>query len=90
VDTLWQSKLAVLLFTYELGRRLEAAKISNVISVAAHPGASLKGLGDTMIEANLPKHFWPLAKWLIEFAPLQTAEMGAVPTLYAATAEDVR
>jgi hypothetical protein len=30
---------------------------------------------------------WPLAKWLIEFAPLQTAEMGA---LYTAMAEGVR
>jgi NAD(P)-dependent dehydrogenase (short-subunit alcohol dehydrogenase family) len=84
-----KSTLAKLLFTYELGRRLENAKISNVISVAAHPGMSYTAMGDTAIEAHLPKMLWVLAKWLVKLAPLQPAEMGALPTLYAATAEDV-
>ncbi|WP_343575909.1 SDR family NAD(P)-dependent oxidoreductase [Mycobacterium sp.] len=73
-----QSKLANLLFTYELQRRL-AEQHTNTIAVAAHPGASNTELG-----RNAPT----LLKPLIALAGpllLQGAAMGALPTLRAAT-----
>ena len=73
-----QSKLANLLFTYELQRRLEQAG-SAAIAVAAHPGWT---------GTNLQRH-----NRLFEFFnPLlaQKPEMGALPTLYAAVSPDVR
>ena len=70
-----QSKLANLMFTYELQRRLTG---TNTIAAAAHPGGSR-----TELTRNLP----PLvgaATRLVE--PLfQDADMGALPTLRAAT-----
>ena len=68
-----QSKLANLLFTYELQRRLTAARAST-IAVAAHPGASRTELTRTM------------AGWMRAAADVfnQDVEMGALPTLRAA------
>lgn len=71
-----QAKLANLLFTYELQRRL--APRGTTIAVAAHPGGSR-----TELTRNLP----PL---LTRITPLveplfQGADMGALPTLRAAT-----
>jgi NAD(P)-dependent dehydrogenase (short-subunit alcohol dehydrogenase family) len=70
-----QAKLANLMFTYELQRRLQG---TTTIAVAAHPGGSR-----TELTRNLP----PLvgaATRLVE--PLfQGADMGALPTLRAAT-----
>ena len=70
-----QSKLANLMFTYELQRRLAG---TDTIAAAAHPGGSR-----TELTRNLP----PLlgtASGLLE--PLfQDAAMGALPTLRAAT-----
>lgn len=73
-----QSKLANLLFTYELQRRL--APSNTTISVAAHPGFS----ASQMMENTPPSalrvvgaFLWPLAT--------QTAAMGALPALRAAT-----
>lgn len=73
-----QSKLANLLFTYELQRRFEGARIG-AIATAAHPGWTA---------TKLPVH-WPMVRVL---TPLigQKPEMGALPTLYAATAADVK
>jgi NAD(P)-dependent dehydrogenase (short-subunit alcohol dehydrogenase family) len=70
-----QAKLANLLFTYELQRRLQG---TNTIAVAAHPGGSR-----TELTRNLP----PLVAAVTRLAePLfQSAEMGALPTLRAAT-----
>ncbi|MGX7829538.1 SDR family NAD(P)-dependent oxidoreductase [Actinokineospora sp. 24-640] len=72
-----QSKLANLLFTYELQRRLALAA-SPVVALAAHPGVS-----DTELLRNSPRLLRltaPLA------APLmQSADRGALPTLRAAT-----
>jgi NAD(P)-dependent dehydrogenase (short-subunit alcohol dehydrogenase family) len=70
-----QSKLANLLFTYELQRRLAG---TNTIAVAAHPGGSR-----TELTRNLP----PLLAAATRLAePLfQDADMGALPTLRAAT-----
>jgi NAD(P)-dependent dehydrogenase (short-subunit alcohol dehydrogenase family) len=73
-----QSKLANLMFTYELQRRL-AAKGAPTVALAAHPGGS-----DTELTRNLPGWIKPVGDvvW-----PLfsQSAEMGALPTLRAAT-----
>jgi NAD(P)-dependent dehydrogenase (short-subunit alcohol dehydrogenase family) len=73
-----QSKLANLLFTYELQRRL-AAKKAPTIAVAAHPGTS-----STELTRNLPIVLKPA---VAVFGPLvfQSAAMGALPTLRAAT-----
>jgi NAD(P)-dependent dehydrogenase (short-subunit alcohol dehydrogenase family) len=71
-----QSKLANLLFTYELQRRL--APSGTTIAVAAHPGGSR-----TELTRNLPPL---LARVTPLIEPLfQGADMGALPTLRAAT-----
>jgi len=72
-----QAKLANLMFTYELQRRL--APHGTTIAVAAHPGVS-----HTDLTRNTPAALRLPISWL---APLltQTAEMGALPTLRAAT-----
>ena len=73
-----QSKLANLLFTYELQRRFECASL-DTIAVAAHPGWTV---------TNLQAHWWML-QVLNPFIG-QKPKMGALPTLYAATAQDVQ
>ena len=74
-----QSKLANLMFTYELQRRLTG---TNTIAAAAHPGGSR-----TELTRNLPPLVGAVTK-LVE--PLfQDADMGALPTLRAATDPDV-
>lgn len=71
-----QSKLANLMFTYELQRRL--ASHGTTVAVAAHPGVSR-----TELARNAPTTVRLL---LTRLAPLfQPAEMGALPTLRAAT-----
>lgn len=73
-----QSKLANLLFTYELQRKLEFAD-NGTIAVAAHPGWTA---------TDLQRH-----TGLIEFLNnffAQSPEMGALPTLRAATDPDVQ
>lgn len=71
-----QAKLANLLFTYELQRRL--APHGTTIAVAAHPGGSR-----TELTRNLPAVVGALTA-VVE--PLfQGADMGALPTLRAAT-----
>jgi NAD(P)-dependent dehydrogenase (short-subunit alcohol dehydrogenase family) len=74
-----RSKLANLLFAFELQRRCEAAEL-NVMSVAAHPGVSFTELGDHLL-ANI---FMQPLKLLAKVA-LQDAATGALPTLRAAT-----
>jgi NAD(P)-dependent dehydrogenase (short-subunit alcohol dehydrogenase family) len=70
-----QAKLANLMFTYELQRRLRS---TNTIAAAAHPGGSR-----TELTRNLPPVVGALTK-LVE--PLfQDPDMGALPTLRAAT-----
>jgi NAD(P)-dependent dehydrogenase (short-subunit alcohol dehydrogenase family) len=72
-----QSKLANLMFTYELQRRL--ARHGSTLAVAAHPGIS-----NTELVRNIPAAFRKPVKWL---APMFTQKpaMGALPTLRAAT-----
>jgi NAD(P)-dependent dehydrogenase (short-subunit alcohol dehydrogenase family) len=74
-----QSKLANLLFALELDRRLRAAG-STVKSLAAHPGYSATNLqfaGPPGVDAAVMK----VSNRLLA----QSDEMGALPTLYAAT-----
>lgn len=77
----WQaygdSKLANLYFTRELQRRLDEEG-SDVLAVAAHPGWAA---------TELQRHQWWVRLLNNFFA--QPADMGALPTLYAATAPDV-
>jgi NAD(P)-dependent dehydrogenase (short-subunit alcohol dehydrogenase family) len=71
-----QAKLANLMFTYELQRRLHG---TNTIAVAAHPGGS-----NTELARNTPaavRAIFDVVGPLIT----QSAEMGALPTLRAAT-----
>lgn len=74
-----QSKLANLLFTYELQRRLAADPDAATIAVAAHPGGS-----NTELARHLPRMVRPLSN-ILGPALFQSAEMGALPTLRAAT-----
>lgn len=81
------SKLAGLLFIHELAGRISSAK-SGVIAAAAHPGyasTELQAKGARMKGKWLGAALFNLANGLIA----QSAAMGALPTLYAATAEDV-
>ncbi|HLG86224.1 MAG TPA: oxidoreductase [Alphaproteobacteria bacterium] len=72
-----RSKLATLIFTFELDRRLRKAG-QRVIAVAAHPGYS---------NTNPDKGGFALRVATALIA--QPAQMGALPALYAATAADV-
>ena len=73
-----QSKLACLMFAYELNRRLRATG-NKTLSVAAHPGVAA---------TNLAQHF---PRFMSALFPLvgQSAANGALPTLYAALGDDI-
>jgi NAD(P)-dependent dehydrogenase (short-subunit alcohol dehydrogenase family) len=73
-----QAKLANLLFTYELQRRL-AGGTSSTIAVAAHPG-----LSNTELIRNSPAPLQAASSLLGRYVS-QTPAMGALPTLRAAT-----
>ena len=79
-----QSKLANLLFTAELQRRLDAGG-ANVLAMAAHPGYAA-----TNLQAAGPRMRGQ--EWAVGPVELgnrlfgQSAEMGALPLLFAATA----
>jgi NAD(P)-dependent dehydrogenase (short-subunit alcohol dehydrogenase family) len=78
-----RSKLANLLFTYELQRRL-ADHAAPTIAVAAHPGGSRTELG-----RNAPT--WVrIGMTIVGPVLFQTAAMGALPALRAATDPQVR
>ena len=81
------SKLANILFTYELQRRFEGAGVE-ATAHATHPGWTATDLpaGWTATTRQLD---WRIMQTL---NPLigQSPEMGALPTLYAATAPDVQ
>ena len=78
-----QSKLANLMFTYDLQRRLAAAK-AKTIAVAAHPGVAATELVRHVPGAGLPGVSWLSGRLL------NTSELGALPTLRAATDPAVR
>jgi len=79
-----QSKLANLLFMRELGRRAP-----DVISAACHPGyasTNLQGAAARETDSSLGQAFWRWANGT--FA--QSSRDGAMCTVYAAVADDVR
>jgi NAD(P)-dependent dehydrogenase (short-subunit alcohol dehydrogenase family) len=71
-----RSKLANLLFTLELQRRAHKAQVG-LLSAASHPGATATGI----------VKLGPLQPLMGVF--LQSAEAGAVPSLYAATSPEI-
>ena len=73
-----QSKLANLMFTYELARRLKL-KGAPTDALAAHPGGS-----NTELLRNMPGWVRGPSQFVWNFFA-QSAEMGALPTLRAAT-----
>jgi len=77
-----QSKLANLLFTAELQRRLTEAG-SPVLSMAAHPGYAATNLQSHSDSRLMEFAMGTLGNRLVA----QDAASGALPTLYAATAE---
>lgn len=79
----FQSKLANLLFTYELQRKLKSVG-AKAISVASHPGyaaTNLQLVGAQMGGASVQEKIWKTMNTCVA----QSAEMGTLPTLYAAT-----
>ena len=83
-----QSKLANLLFMRELARRLQRAG-SPVLSVGAHPGYSRTNL--QAVGPQMRGQSWQVrAMDIVGGIMAQSAQMGALPTLYAATAPHIR
>lgn len=83
-----QSKLANLLFAFELQRKLTTIG-SQTISVGTHPGYAATNLQQA--GPNMEGSF--LMKWVMRLANrfvAQSAEMGALSQLYAAVADDVQ
>jgi NAD(P)-dependent dehydrogenase (short-subunit alcohol dehydrogenase family) len=78
MDAYGKSKLAALLYTFELDRRLRASG-SRITATAAHPGYSATNL-------DLGNLFIRLSTRLFAQPPA----MGALPALYAATADEVQ
>lgn len=74
-----QSKLANLLFAFELHRRLEA-KGSSTKAVAAHPGLAKTSWADNNLDGLMK-----LLGKIMSLTSYQSASMGALPLLYAAT-----
>lgn len=87
-DAYGASKLANLLFTYELQRRLSKSG-AGLIAVAAHPGyasTNLQLAGPDMEKSFLSRSLMQLGNAVLA----QPAERGAFPQLYAGTMADVR
>jgi NAD(P)-dependent dehydrogenase (short-subunit alcohol dehydrogenase family) len=81
-----RSKLAMLMFSFELARRSQSQGWP-LLSVAAHPGFSVTNLAST--GPRMGKTETSLVETAVKLgAPLlgQSAARGALPTLYAATA----
>ncbi len=79
-----RSKLANLLFTYELQRRFKTNNI-NSIALAAHPGVANTNLGHYIEHKFLYKIIRPVADLVI-----QTPELGAFPQIRASADLNVK
>jgi len=79
-----QSKLANLLFAVELNKRLIKSG-AETISIACHPGISATNL----MSRGSGKESGTIMKFLFN-AYAQPAQMGALPTLFAATNKDLK
>jgi NAD(P)-dependent dehydrogenase (short-subunit alcohol dehydrogenase family) len=83
-----QSKLANLLFTLELQRKVDAAG-KKLLTVACHPGyaaTNLQAVGPKMSGSSVMEYLSEAGNRLLA----QSAAMGALPTEYAAVAPDVK
>ena len=79
-----QSKLANLMFCFELQRRATEAG-APLLSMAAHPGYA-----STNLQFAATDRFYEKAiGWIGNRVVAQSADMGALPTLYAATFPDL-
>tara|TARA_R110002167_G_scaffold71696_8_gene202198 strand:+ start:31281 stop:32192 length:912 start_codon:yes stop_codon:yes gene_type:complete len=76
------SKLADILFTYQLDRKLKEVG-SNIISVAAHPGVTR-----TDLQRHIPG--LQLEGMLAEYSEVMEPWQGALPSLFAATDASVK
>jgi NAD(P)-dependent dehydrogenase (short-subunit alcohol dehydrogenase family) len=74
-----QSKLANLMFAFELARRAKLAG-TKLVSAAAHPGYSA-----TNLQFASPRPHEQAVMFVTNRVIAQSADMGALPTLYAAT-----
>lgn len=81
-----QSKLANVIFALELQRRCQAAA-SQLISLAAHPGLARTNLQPTSLTLNGSR--WEAFAYRCIDPLFQSAAMGALPQLHAATAAEV-
>jgi NAD(P)-dependent dehydrogenase (short-subunit alcohol dehydrogenase family) len=79
-----QSKLANLMYGFELARRLDAAN-SSVISVSVHPGYSA-----TNLQSSGPTGFFKLLYKLTNPLMAQPATAGAVPEVLAAAGVEAK
>jgi len=80
----FNTKLANLLFTYELQRKLEASGL-DVISVAAHPGGST-----TNLSRHVEDKLWFRLLRPVFSLMTQSAAMGTLPEVRAAVDKDVK
>ncbi len=80
-----QSKLANILFSQELERRLKAAR-ADVISVASHPGFAITNLQANLTTGIMNRTLFPILNRFVS----QPADLGATSQLYAATAPTVQ
>ncbi|MCL4118615.1 UNVERIFIED_CONTAM: hypothetical protein GTU68_013544 [Idotea baltica] len=80
-----QSKLACLMFAYELDKRLKLKTGHSTSSVAAHPGAS-----DTELSRHLPQWLYKIMRPLALATLVQNQKQGAEPQIMAALAEEVK
>ena len=78
-----QSKLAQVMFAYELQRRVRAANVDVQVH-ACHPGASRTNLIDTS-GGTVNRIVWSVAKWVVA----QPAEKGARPEILCATEDEL-
>jgi NAD(P)-dependent dehydrogenase (short-subunit alcohol dehydrogenase family) len=85
-DAYAKSKLANLLFSFELGRRLSRAGMP-ILAAAAHPGYSDTNIVGAASEGSAIKRLLVRIGGAVIAQP---ANLGALPTLHAATMPDVR
>ncbi len=74
-----QSKLACLMFTYELQRRLEKAGHHQTISTASHPG-----IATTELARHMPKLLFTVLSYTVAPFLTHAPDEGAKPTILAA------
>ena len=79
-----RSKLANLLFTYELDRKFKSANL-DALAVAAHPGYAYTDFGRRRFFRSLKFIFYPLVKLIT-----QSPNLGALPLVRAAVDPEVK